>query len=63
MARPAWLILGAVLAELSEGVAPRSAAEAFMNLAEAVPALRGLTYEGMGLSGSVSETAQHASLD
>ena len=34
-----------------------------MNLAEAVPALRGLTYEGMGLSGSVSETAQHASLD
>ena len=63
MARPAWLILGAVLAELSEGVAPRSAAEAFMNLAEAVPALGGLTYEGMGLSGSVSETAQHASLD
>jgi NADH-quinone oxidoreductase subunit G len=51
MARPAWLVLGSLVAELGGGAAPRSAAEAFSALAGAVSAFHGLDYEGLGTSG------------
>lgn len=63
MARPAWLILGAILAELADGTAPRTAAEAFGSLSEVIPALSGLSYESIGMSGTPSATATHASPD
>ncbi len=44
-ARPAWLVLGALLAEVTGGTAPRSAADAFAQLGGRVPAFAGLTYE------------------
>lgn len=51
MARPPWLVLGALAAELGGRPAPRSAAEAFRALAEAVPAFAGLDYEALGAVG------------
>ena len=54
MARPAWLILGALAAELAGAVAPvRTAAEAFSAFAGSVPAFEGLTYEDIGTRGAV----------
>ena len=53
MARPAWLILGALAGELSDVEAPRSAAEAFALLAGRVDAFQGLTYEDLGTRGAV----------
>ena len=53
MARPAWLILGALAGELSDVEAPRSAAEAFALLAGRVDAFQGLTYENLGTRGAV----------
>jgi NADH-quinone oxidoreductase subunit G len=53
MARPAWLVLGALVAELTEGDAPRSAAEAFAALSEAVPAFGGPDYDALGAQGAV----------
>jgi NADH-quinone oxidoreductase subunit G len=53
MARPAWLVLGALVAELTETGAPRSAADAFATLADAVPAFSGLTYDDIGTRGAV----------
>jgi hypothetical protein len=61
MARPAWLVLGALVAELGGGAAPRSAAEAFAALAEAVPAVAGLDYETLSVSGRVLGTQGAAS--
>ena len=52
MARPAWLVLGALVAELTGEAAPRTAAEAFGSLAEAVPAFAGLTYGDLGMVGA-----------
>ena len=57
MARPAWLVLGALVAELSGQPAPRSAAEALEALAEAVPAFAGLSYSGLGTSGGLARGA------
>ncbi len=51
MARPAWLVLGAVVGELSGEAVPRTAAEAFASLAEAVPAVSGLDYGKLGRRG------------
>jgi NADH-quinone oxidoreductase subunit G len=53
MARPAWLIAGALVAEVTKETGPRSAAEAFSQLASAVPAFAGLTYDGIGARGAV----------
>ena len=63
MARPAWLILGAVVAALAGETAPRTAGEAFTNLTEDVPALNGLSYAGVGMNGALSATAAPASAD
>ena len=53
MARPAWLILGALTAERDGGVAPKSAAEAFQRLATSAPAFGGTTYDNLGRRGAV----------
>ena len=53
MARPAWLILGALVAELTGTDGPRSAADAFTTLADAVPAFSGLSYDDIGTRGAV----------
>jgi NADH-quinone oxidoreductase subunit G len=53
MARPPWLILGALVAELTEAEAPRSAADAFAALGGTVPAFSGLTYDDLGDRGAV----------
>jgi hypothetical protein len=53
MARPAWLIVGALLAELTDQGAPRSAAEAFGALSSAVSAFNGMSYEDIGARGAV----------
>ena len=53
MARPAWLILGALVAELTETEAPRSAANAFTALADRISAFSGLTYDDIGTRGAV----------
>ncbi len=53
MARPAWLILGALVAELMDTDAPRSAADAFTTLVTGVPAFSGLTYDDIGTRGAV----------
>jgi len=53
MARPAWLVLGALAAQINGVAGPRSAAEAFALLGEAVPAFAGLTYDDLGARGAV----------
>ena len=54
MARPAWLILGALAAELGRAVGPaRTAADAFTAFTGAVAAFEGLTYEDIGTRGAV----------
>ncbi len=53
MARPAWLILGALVGDLTEQPSPRSAAEAFAALGDAVPAFGGLSYDDIGTRGAV----------
>lgn len=52
MARPAWFILGALLAEVSSATMPRSAADSFSQLADRVPAFAGLSYSALGRSGA-----------
>ena len=61
-ARPAWLILEALAADLAgRDSAPTSAAEAFLGLAGRVDAFAGLTYETIGDRGAVvNETVQLA---
>ena len=53
VARPGWLILGALAAELNNGDAPRTAAEAFSGLASRIEAFAGLTYQDIGTRGAV----------
>ena len=53
MARPAWLILGALASELSGGSVARTAAEAFAGLGSEVPAFSGISYEDVGTRGAV----------
>ncbi len=52
-ARPAWLVLGAMVAERRGSTPARSAAESFQLLAERVPAFAGLTYDELGTRGAV----------
>jgi hypothetical protein len=61
MARPAWLVLGALVAELTDGKAPRTAGEAFATLSEGVPAFGGLRYEDLGARGAVAQAAARVS--
>jgi NADH-quinone oxidoreductase subunit G len=54
MARPSWLLLGALAAALGdEGGAARTAADAFETYATRVPAFEGLTYDDIGTRGAV----------
>jgi NADH-quinone oxidoreductase subunit G len=53
MARPAWLVLGALVGELSGQAVPRTAAEAFASLSEAVPAFGGFDYGRVGTRGAL----------
>jgi NADH-quinone oxidoreductase subunit G len=53
MARPAWLILGALVGERAGGDVARSAAEAFASLAASVPAFSGISYDDVGSRGAV----------
>jgi NADH-quinone oxidoreductase subunit G len=50
--RPGWLILGALLAELTGTDAPSSADQAFSRVAEDVPEFGGITYREMGTRGA-----------
>jgi len=53
MARPAWLVLGALLAELTEGEIASSAAGSFAQVAQANPAFSGLDYDAIGTRGAL----------
>jgi len=53
MARPAWLVLGALVAELTGAPAPRSAAEAFARLGQRVPAFGGIGYAELSARGAL----------
>jgi len=51
-ARPAWLVLGALVAALRGEETPGSAPEAFARMADAHPAFGGLTWEAVGDGGA-----------
>ncbi|MFO7892636.1 MAG: 2Fe-2S iron-sulfur cluster-binding protein [Longimicrobiales bacterium] len=53
MARPAWQVLGVVLAGLDEGTAPATAGHAFLRIAELNEAFRGLSYAQIGTRGAL----------
>jgi NADH-quinone oxidoreductase subunit G len=54
LARPAWQVLGVLLAGLVEGAqAPASAADAFLLLGESYEEFRGLSYEQLGSRGAL----------
>jgi hypothetical protein len=53
MARPAWQILGVVLAGLDDGVAPATAGDAFLRIAELHEPLAGLSYAHIGTRGAL----------
>jgi NADH-quinone oxidoreductase subunit G len=56
MSRPAWLVLGAVVAELTGASVPRTAADAFAALAKSAEAFDGLDYETLGTVGAVARS-------
>ncbi len=56
-ARPAWLVLGALLAALRGGEAPGSAADAFAALASEYAAFSGLSHDAIGTAGAVLDPA------
>ena len=56
-ARPAWLVLGALVAALEGGETPASAADAFAALAAEEAAFAGLSYDAIGSAGAALETA------
>jgi NADH-quinone oxidoreductase subunit G len=53
MARPAWQVLGVVLAGLKDSVAPASAGDAFLRLAELYEPFGGLNYPALGTQGAL----------
>jgi len=53
LARPAWQVLGVVLAGLEVSQAPASAADAFLILGEYYEEFRGLSYEALGARGAL----------
>lgn len=52
-ARPGWIILGALLSELTGVETPVRADQAFSMVADAVPAFAGITYRDMGTRGAL----------
>ena len=56
-AQPAWLVLGTMVAALTGGEGPVSAADAFARLAERHAAFGGLTWDGVGSAGAALEAA------
>jgi len=52
-ARPAWLVLSALLERLGEASAPRRAAEAFLLAGSLAPEFQGLTHETIGTRGAL----------
>ncbi|HUE76600.1 MAG TPA: 2Fe-2S iron-sulfur cluster-binding protein [Longimicrobiales bacterium] len=52
-ARPAWQVLGVVLAGLDDGVAPANAGSAFLRIAELYDAFGGLSYPQLGTRGAL----------
>jgi NADH-quinone oxidoreductase subunit G len=53
LARPAWQVLGVLLAGLEDGRAPADAASAFLRLGELNEAFSGLSYELLGARGAL----------
>jgi NADH-quinone oxidoreductase subunit G len=53
LARPAWQILGVLLAGLGDGDAPASAANAFLRIAQHYDEFAGISYETMGSRGAL----------
>lgn len=53
LARPAWQVLGVVLAGLEVSDAPASAADAFLILGEHFAEFKGLSYEALGTRGAL----------
>ena len=53
MARPAWQVLGVVLAGLDDGAAPATAGDAFLRVAELNDAFSGLSYPQIGTRGAL----------
>lgn len=53
MARPAWLVLGALAADRDGNGGARSAAEAFASLGGAVAGFSGISYDDIGTRGAV----------
>ncbi|MDX1674828.1 MAG: 2Fe-2S iron-sulfur cluster-binding protein [Longimicrobiales bacterium] len=53
MARPAWQVLGVVLAGLDDGAAPASAGDAFLRIAELYEPFSGLSYPHIGTRGAL----------
>lgn len=62
-ARPAWLVLGALLAQMTDEAPPRTAADSFAYLAAHVPAFAGLGYDDIGTRGAVLNEAVSLSGD
>ena len=56
-ARPAWLVLGALVGALRGGGTPASASDAFDRLAGDHAAFAGLSYDAIGTAGAVLESA------
>ena len=52
-ARPAWLVLGALLAELTGSTVPRTAEEAFAGLGDLADPFSGITYRDLGTRGAI----------
>ncbi len=53
MARPAWQVLGVLLAGLDDGAAPGTAGDAFLRLAELYEPFTGLSYPQLGTRGAL----------
>ncbi|MEX0891478.1 MAG: 2Fe-2S iron-sulfur cluster-binding protein [Gemmatimonadota bacterium] len=53
MARPAWQVLGVLLAGLGDGAAPADAGNAFLRVAQLHDAFAGLSYENIGARGAL----------
>ncbi len=62
-ARPAWQVLGVLLAGLEDGDAPATAADAFLRLGEWHPPFRGLTYQDLGLRGALANATVRVTPD
>ena len=53
MARPTWLLLGALVGEMTDRSGPRKASDAFSALMGAVPAFSGIAWDDIGSRGAL----------